>query len=194
MNGLIYKQFYSLSKDERAKQKHQKGICIWFTGLSGSGKSTLANQLEQQLFKRGKHNYVLDGDNLRQGLCSDLDFSVKSRSENIRRVSEVAKMMVDAGLITIVTLISPYQKDRDAARLKFDDKEFIEVYLSTSIEECEKRDVKGLYKKARSGLVSNFTGISSDYEIPDGSELDIDTDKLSVKECTEILIDFVSNY
>ena len=103
-------------------------------------------------------------------------------------------MMVDAGLITIVTLISPYQKDRDAARLKFDDKEFIEVYLSTSIEECEKRDVKGLYKKARSGLVSNFTGISSDYEIPDGSELDIDTDKLSVKECTEILIDFVSNY
>jgi adenylyl-sulfate kinase len=172
----IYKQYYKINKSHRESQKKQKALCIWFTGLSGSGKSTLANDLEQRLFSSGKHVYVLDGDNLRLGLSSDLAFSEIDRSENIRRVAEVAKLMVDAGLIVVVTLISPFKKDREIAKGMFKPDDFLEVYLSTPLSVCENRDSKGLYQKARAGEIDNFTGISSRYEVPETPDLVINTD------------------
>ena len=162
----IQNQFFEVSKEARGILNQQKPMCIWFTGLSGSGKSTIANALEKELFKQGKRTYILDGDNVRRGLNQDLGFTEADRIENIRRVAEVAKLMVDAGLIVLVTFISPFQKDRDLARSKFAEDEFIEVFVNTPIEECEKRDPKGLYAKARRGEIKNFTGIDSVYEIP----------------------------
>lgn len=158
-------------KSDRAALKMQKPHCIWFTGLSGSGKSTLANLLEMRLLADGKHTYLLDGDNLRLGLNRDLGFSESDRAENIRRVAEVAKMMVDAGLIVIVSLISPFREDRKLARGLFADQEFFEVFVDTPLMECERRDAKGLYAKARRGDLKNFTGIDSPYEPPLAAEL-----------------------
>jgi len=152
---------------------NQKPSCLWFTGLSGSGKSTLANALEKKLFEMGKRTYILDGDNLRLGLNSDLGFTDSDRVENIRRVTEVAKLMVDAGLIVLVTFISPFDRDRKIARSKFEGGEFIEIYLNTPLEECERRDPKGLYKKARAGMLKNFTGIDSPYEPPSNPDITI---------------------
>lgn len=162
----IQNQFFEINKEARALLNQQKPICLWFTGLSGSGKSTIANSLEKELYRMGRRTYILDGDNMRHGLNNDLGFTESDRIENIRRVAEVAKLMVDAGLIVLVTLISPFQKDREMARGKFNDDEFIEIFVSTPLEECEKRDPKGLYRKARQGLIKNFTGIDSKYEEP----------------------------
>lgn len=178
MSTNVCNQKFKINKSQRESQKKQKGMCIWFTGLSGSGKSTLANELEQKLFDFGNHVYVLDGDNLRLGLCSDLGFSEVDRAENIRRVAEVAKLMVDAGLIVLVTLISPFNNDRKMAKEMFRSGEFVEVYLSTPLSVCESRDPKGLYKKARAGKIDNFTGISSRYEVPEAPDLVINTDLL----------------
>jgi len=166
-----HKQFFEINQESRAKLLNQKPMCIWFTGLSGSGKSTIANALELELHKLGKLTYTLDGDNIRHGLNKDLGFTEADRIENIRRVSETAKLMVDAGIIVLVTFISPFIADRNLARSKFNQDEFIEVFVNTPLEECEKRDPKGLYKKARKGLINNFTGISSPYEIPINSEI-----------------------
>lgn len=171
----IQSQFFAINKESRSALNQQKSICLWFTGLSGSGKSTLANALEKELFRMGKHTYILDGDNVRHGLNQDLGFTEGDRIENIRRIAEVAKLMVDAGLIVLVTLISPFRKDRQMARDKFHNGEFIEIYVDTSLEECEKRDAKGLYKKARLGLIKNFTGIDSPYEAPHQPELAINS-------------------
>ena len=167
----IQNQFFEINKEARATQNNQKPMCLWFTGLSGSGKSTIANALEKELFKMGKRTYILDGDNIRHGLNLDLGFTEADRIENIRRVSEVAKLMVDAGLIVLVTFISPFEKDRALARSKFKDSEFFEVYVDTPLEECEKRDPKGLYRKARAGEIKNFTGINSSYEAPSSPEI-----------------------
>jgi bifunctional enzyme CysN/CysC len=167
----IQNQFFEINKEARANLNNQKPMCLWFTGLSGSGKSTIANALEKELFNMGKRTYILDGDNVRHGLNLDLGFTEADRIENIRRVSEVAKLMVDAGLIVLVTFISPFEKDRALARSKFEDDEFLEVYVDTPLDECEKRDPKGLYKKARSGLIKNFTGIDSKYETPLNPEI-----------------------
>jgi adenylyl-sulfate kinase len=186
-----YYQKYDINQSDREKQKSQKGLCIWFTGLSGSGKSTIANALEKKLFQEGRHSYVLDGDNIRTGLSSDLGFLESDRVENIRRVSEVAKLMVDAGLITIVTLISPFNKDREIARNKFNPNQFIEVYLSTPLEECEFRDVKGLYKKAREGTIKNFTGVTSPYEIPLNPDLVMNTKEIELNEAIQILEEYI---
>lgn len=164
-------QFFEINQESRSKLLNQKPICIWFTGLSGSGKSTIANALELKLHKLGKLTYTLDGDNIRHGLNKDLGFTEADRIENIRRVSEIAKLMVDAGLIVLVTFISPFRADRDLARSKFNKGEFIEVFMDIPLEECEKRDPKGLYKKARAGLITNFTGIDSPYEVPENPEL-----------------------
>ncbi|MBU3621102.1 sulfate adenylyltransferase subunit CysN [Polynucleobacter sp. CS-Odin-A6] len=167
----IQNQFFEINKGARAASKQQKPMCLWFTGLSGSGKSTIANALEKELYQIGKHTYILDGDNVRHGLNHDLGFTEADRIENIRRVAEAAKLMVDAGLIVLVTFISPFQKDREMARSKFAEGEFIEIFVDTPLEECEKRDPKGLYKKARQGLIKNFTGIDSSYELPLNAEV-----------------------
>lgn len=178
-------QQLSIDKRARAGQKNQIPRCIWFTGLSGSGKSTIANLLEKRLFDQGLHTYLLDGDNLRHGLNRDLGFTEADRVENIRRVAEVARLMVDAGLIVIASFISPFQSERQMARRLFADVEFVEVFVDTPLVECEKRDVKGLYAKARRGELKNFTGIDSAYERPEHPELILDTCKFSAEECVE---------
>jgi bifunctional enzyme CysN/CysC len=172
-----HQQFFEINQESRAKLLNQKPMCIWFTGLSGSGKSTIANALELELHKLGKLTYILDGDNIRHGLNKDLGFIEADRIENIRRVSETAKLMVDAGIIVLVTFISPFRSDRESARNKFKIDEFIEVFVDTPIEECEKRDPKGLYKKARAGHIKNFTGIDSIYQNPINPDLHIESNK-----------------
>ena len=164
-----------VSKESRSKLTSQNPCVLWFTGLSGSGKSTIANALEEMLYYNGNFTYLLDGDNIRHGLNSDLGFDDKSRIENIRRVGEVAKLFVDSGLIVLTAFISPFQKDRDMVRELVEDKEFIEVYVDTPLEVCESRDPKGLYQKARKGEIPNFTGISSPYEVPTRAEIPIFT-------------------
>jgi bifunctional enzyme CysN/CysC len=161
---------------QRANQKAQQPCILWFTGLSGAGKSTIANAVEQALYLRGHHSYLLDGDNIRHGLNKDLDFSDAGREENIRRIGEVSALFVDAGLIVITAFISPFRADRDQIRKRIGDAQFIEVYVSTSLEECEKRDPKGLYGKARAGQIRNFTGIDSPYERPEAPEIHLETE------------------
>jgi bifunctional enzyme CysN/CysC len=171
----IQRQYFEINQDARAALNQQKPICLWFTGLSGSGKSTIANALEKELYQLGKRTYILDGDNVRQGLNYDLGFTEVDRIENIRRVTEVAKLMTDAGLIVLVTFISPFQKDREMARSKFNEGEFIEIFVDTPLDECEKRDPKGLYQKARQGAIKNFTGIDSVFERSTSAEFIFDT-------------------
>lgn len=169
-NNIVWHQ-HKVGKAERSAQKQQKPLVIWLTGLSGSGKSTIANLLEQKLGAAGKHTYLLDGDNIRHGLCGDLGFSDKDRVENIRRISEVAKLFVDAGLIVITAFISPFRADRDFCRHLLDGQEFVEVYIDTPLSVCEERDPKGLYQKARAGDIKDFTGIDSAYEAPQAPEI-----------------------
>lgn len=184
----------SIDKAARAQQKQQHPVCLWLTGLSGSGKSTIANLLEKRLFEERKHTYLLDGDNVRHGLNCDLGFTEADRVENIRRVAEVAKLMVDAGLIVISSFISPFAAERQMARQLFAEKEFVEIFVDTPLAECEKRDVKGLYAKARRGELKNFTGIDSAYERPLQPELILDTCVLSVEQCVDEIIQLLLNY
>lgn len=181
----------NITKQNRSGQKKQKSCLIWFTGLSGSGKSTLANALECELFKQGFHTYLLDGDNVRYGLNKDLGFSDKDRQENIRRIAEVAKLFVDAGLIVISAFISPFKTEREMAKKLLGEGEFVEVYVSTSLEACEERDPKGLYKKARSGEIINFTGVDSEYDIPKSPDLNFNTEYVTVELCVLELINFL---
>jgi len=175
-------------KAERARNLGQWPMVLWLTGLSGAGKSTIADRLEQEIQRLGKHTYLLDGDNLRHGLNSDLGFGLEDRAENVRRAAETAKLMVDAGLIVIVALISPLRAQRDAARALVAEREFIEIFVDAPLEVCEARDPKGLYAKARRGELPDFTGIDSPYEAPREPELRVDTDRLSVDEAVaEIL-------
>ena len=184
----IHWQALELNKAARAAQKHQTPKCIWFTGLSGSGKSTLANLLERRLHSEGRHTYLLDGDNVRHGLNRDLGFTEADRVENIRRVAEVAKLMVDAGLIVLVSFISPFRSERRMARELFAEGEFVEVFVDTPIAECERRDVKGLYAKARKGELKNFTGIDSPYEAPARPELRLPTIETPPAACVEQIL------
>ncbi len=181
-------QATDVTKIERAKLMQQKPCCLWFTGLSGSGKSTIANLLERRLFAMGRHTYILDGDNVRHGLCRDLSFSDFDRVENIRRAAHAARLMVDAGLMVLTAFISPFKADRTMARALFGEGEFMEVFMDTSLEVCEQRDPKGLYQKARSGLIPNFTGISSPYEAPDDAEIHIKSGDSSPDEIVELVI------
>lgn len=181
----------SITMEDRIRRNgHRPGV-IWLTGLSGSGKSTLARRLEEHLFKQGYHNCVLDGDNVRLGLSKDLGFTVKDRKENIRRISEVAKLFVDSGMVVITAFISPYKEDRDQARKLFKEGDFLEVYLKCPIEVCEKRDVKGLYKKARNGEVKLFTGVDDIYEEPISPQLVLETNKYNIEESLEIILDYL---
>ncbi len=182
-----------ITRERREQLLGQKAAVIWLTGLSGSGKSTLANALEQELAAKGRHTMLLDGDNVRFGLNKDLGFSKEDRVENIRRIAETAKLMNDAGLIVLTSFISPYREDRLAARTIIGDA-FIEVYVSTPIEECEKRDVKGLYQAARKGQIAEFTGITSAYEAPEHPEITIDTSKAEITECVCVLLAELEKY
>lgn len=179
---------HKVTRDERASQKKQKPCIVWLTGLSGSGKSTIANALEGEIFRTGHHSYLLDGDNIRMGLNKDLGFSDKDRVENIRRIGEVAKLFADAGLIAITAFISPFRADRDMVRSLVAPGEFIEVFVKAPLEVCEQRDPKGMYKKARAGVIKQFTGIDSPYEEPAKPELVIDTAQLNLEQSTELLL------
>lgn len=188
----IHWQTMDVTKESRANQKSQKAKLIWFTGLSGSGKSSIANVLEKKLQSLGRHTITLDGDNIRHGLNKDLGFTKADRVENIRRVGETSKLMVEAGLICISSFISPFSYEREMVRNMMDEGEFIEVFVDTPIEICESRDVKGLYAKARAGKLPNFTGISSPYEIPENPEIRIDTTQISVESAADQIIDYLS--
>lgn len=180
-------QNMEVTRENREERLGQKAVTIWMTGLSGAGKSTLANEVEKRLFAMGKYTMLLDGDNVRMGLNQNLGFSEEDRVENIRRIAEVSKLMNDAGLIVLTSFISPFRQDRRNAKNIIGER-FVEVYISTPLEECEKRDVKGLYKKARNGEINNFTGITSPYEAPEHPDITVDTSKHSLEECVDIIL------
>jgi len=181
----------SISRADREVLHAHKSVILWFTGLSGSGKSTLAHAVESYLHKMGVSTYVLDGDNVRQGLCGDLGFTDSDRTENIRRIGELAKLMTEAGVITLTAFISPFISDRDIARKLVPPGDFLEIYCLCPIETCEQRDVKGLYKKARNGEISNFTGISSPFEAPGDPDIHVRTDLLPVEKSVQVIIEKV---
>jgi adenylylsulfate kinase len=189
----LKKHTYQISVDDRNKLNGHQSFLIWFTGLSGSGKSTIANALEKALFDKGIRTYTLDGDNVRHGLNKDLGFSPTDRTENIRRIAETAKLMIDAGLVVIAAFVSPYIKDRENIKHIVKDVNFVEVYVNTSIEECERRDVKGLYKKARSGEIKNMTGISAPYEAPVNPDIEIRTEKMNVETAVSEILKFINS-
>ncbi|MFO0495437.1 MAG: adenylyl-sulfate kinase [Flavobacteriia bacterium] len=190
MNNLT-KQLFSIDRDQRVASNGHNSFLIWFTGLSGSGKSTLANLLEVALHKRGIKTFLLDGDNMRLGLNKDLGFSQNDRSENIRRIGEVGNLMVDAGLVTLAAFVSPFEKDREMVRNILGEEKYIEIYVSTPLEECINRDVKGLYKKALKGEIKDFTGVSSPYESPTRADLTIDTTSKELSHCLEAILPVV---
>lgn len=181
MNNIV-KYNYSVNRLDRNKQNDHNSFVVWFTGLSGSGKSTIANLLEQKLFKKGIKVYSLDGDNIRSGISQDLKFSNEDRTENTRRISELARLFVDAGMVTLVAFISPLKKDRENSRKTIGEDNFYEIFVNSPLEVCEARDVKGLYKKARKGEIKNFTGIDSPYEPPEEPDLEIRTELESVED------------
>jgi adenylylsulfate kinase len=186
------KHDYKTSKTDRETLHGHKAYLLWFTGLSGSGKSTLANLVEIALHKQCLSTYILDGDNVRQGINKDLSFAPEDRTENIRRIAEISNLMLNAGVITLAAFVSPYIKDREEVQQIVGTDNFIEIFVNTSLEECERRDVKGLYKKARSGEIKNMTGISSPYEAPVNPDLEIITDGQSIEESVENIINFIT--
>ncbi|MCI8507744.1 MAG: adenylyl-sulfate kinase [Lachnospiraceae bacterium] len=191
-NNLKWQEM-DITREIRENQMQQKAMTVWMTGLSGAGKSTLANELEKRLFSMGRHTMLLDGDNVRMGLNKNLGFKENDRAENIRRVAEVSKLMNDAGLIVLTSFISPYRLDRRMAREIIGDS-FVEIYVSTPLEECERRDVKGLYQKAKAGMISNFTGVSSPYEVPEQAEITVDTSKYTLNECVDHIMKELERY
>ena len=178
----------SVDRAARAQQRGHRSAILWFTGLSGAGKSTLANAVNQALFERGLATYVLDGDNIRHGLCKDLGFSDADREENIRRIGEVAKLFLDSGAIVLTAFVSPFRADRDKARALVEDGDFIEIFCAADLSVCEERDTKGLYAKARAGEIKEFTGISSPYEAPESPELAVDTGAADLETCVEQVV------
>ena len=192
MSLNIKKHTYKVTKNNLKQQNGHKAYLIWFTGLSGSGKSTLANLVEIALHKKGLSTYILDGDNIRQGINKDLSFSPEDRTENIRRIGEISNLMLDAGVLTLAAFISPYIKDREVVKNIVKVENFIEIYVNTSLEECERRDVKGLYKKARAGEIKNMTGVSAPYEAPINPDLEVITDGHSIEENVKTILEFIT--
>jgi len=184
----IVRHHGTVTRERREKLNEHQGAVVWFTGLSGSGKSTVAHEVEERLHRMGCHTYVFDGDNVRHGLCAGLGFSPQDRSENIRRIGEMVKLFLDAGILALTAFISPFVRDRRAIRDLIGSEDFVEIHCRCPLEVCEQRDVKGMYKRARAGEIKEFTGISSPYEIPENPDLVLDTDKLSVEECAERVI------
>ena len=188
--NIIY-HHATVTRERRNQLNMHKSVVLWFTGLSGSGKSTMSHALEERLFKKGCRTFVLDGDNVRYGLNSNLGFSNKDRKENIRRIGEVSKLMMEAGFIIMTAFISPFREDRIAVRNLIPNGDFIEIYCKASLETCEARDVKGLYKRARAGEIKNYTGINSPYEVPENADLIIDTEQETIEDSVSIIISFL---
>ncbi|MFN2261522.1 MAG: adenylyl-sulfate kinase [Psychroflexus sp.] len=182
---------YDISRKHRNERNEHPSFVLWFTGLSGSGKSTIANKVEQALFEKQLQTYTLDGDNIRSGINKGLGFTKADRQENLRRIAEVAKLFVDAGMITIAAFVSPLESDRQQVKDIIGDKDFIEIFVDTSFEECERRDVKGLYKKARAGEIKNFTGIDAPYEAPEHPQIKIETEHTSVDEAVKQVVKYI---
>jgi len=189
-NHVIWHNGYITRSDRNRLNNHKSGL-VWLTGLSASGKSTIAHCIERELFNQGIHTYVLDGDNVRHGLNSNLGFSREDRKENLRRIVELSKLFVDAGILVLAAFISPYREDRDYVRKRFDSDNFIEIYVKCSVEECERRDPKGKYKKARAGIIKNYTGISAPYEEPLNPDLIIDTEKLNIEDSVQSILELL---
>lgn len=192
MKENIIPHTYQVSVEDRRKSNNHNSLLLWFTGFSGSGKSTIANVVEQELYKQGLKTYTLDGDNIRKGINNDLTFSPEDRTENIRRIAETANLMVDAGLIVLAAFVSPYKKDRENVKHIVKDVNFVEIFVNTTVEECERRDVKGLYKKARAGEIKNMTGISSPYEAPENPDIEIKTETETVEEAVQRIIKYLT--
>ena len=191
MERFVIPHQHEITKEDRRRLNGHGSLILWFTGLPSSGKSTLANELEKELIQGGHRTYILDGDNVRMGLCKDLGFSAEDREENIRRIGEVSKLFMDAGAIVLSAFVSPYRADRDAIRELVEEGEFVEVFVSCSVEQCEQRDVKGLYKKARAGVIKGFTGIDDPYEEPSSPEIVVDTEKFSIEQCKQQILDYL---
>lgn len=189
---FVHTQHIDLDKAQRSLIKHQKPCVLWFTGYSGAGKSTIANKVETRLYELAHHTHLLDGDNVRQGLCRDLGFTESDRVENIRRVAEVARLMLDAGLIVLTAFISPFRTERRMARSLVGEGEFIEIFVDTPLAIAESRDIKGLYDKARKGQIRDFTGIDSPYEIPETPEILIDTTAMSADQSAQAILDYLA--
>ncbi len=185
MKENIIRQNYEVSQLDRNQANKHKSFLIWFTGLSGSGKSTIANALEHKLHQEGIKTYVLDGDNIRLGINKDLSFSAEDRSENMRRIAEIAKLFIDAGVVVMGAFVSPYKKDRKSIEYVVGNNNFVEVFVNTSLEACELRDVKGLYAKARKGEIKDFTGINAPYEAPENPDIEVVTDNITVREAVD---------
>ena len=181
----------TVTRERRNQLNNHKSVALWFTGLSGSGKSTMSHALEERLFNKGCRTFVLDGDNVRHGLNSNIGFSDKDRKENIRRIGEVSKLMMEAGFIIMTAFISPYREDRIAVRNLIPNGDFVEIYCKASLKTCEARDVKGLYKRARAGEIKNYTGIDSPYEVPENADLIIDTDQETIEDSVSIILSFL---
>ena len=192
MQENIIPHSYQVSVKERNETNNHNSFLLWFTGLSGSGKSTIANVVEHELHKNGIKTYTLDGDNIRKGINNDLMFSPEDRTENIRRIAEISSLMIDAGLVVIAAFVSPYKKDRENVKSVVKDVNFVEVFVNTSIEECERRDVKGLYQKARMGEIKNMTGISAPYEEPTNPDIEIKTENESINDAVKKIIDHIT--
>ncbi len=193
MQENIIPHEFLVSRKDREGLLNQRPILLWFTGLSGSGKSTIANAVEKALFDKGYKTYALDGDNVRKGINNNLTFSPDDRKENIRRIGEVANLMIDAGLIVTASFVSPYKIDRENIKNIVGNNTFVEIFVNTPIEECEKRDVKGLYAKARKGEILNFTGINAPYEAPENPDIEFDTTITSIKESVELVLKLIEN-
>lgn len=193
MQRFVIPHSHEITKDDRRSLNSHGSLILWFTGLPSSGKSTIANEVEKKLISSGIRTYILDGDNVRVGLCKDLGFSEEDRAENIRRIGEVSKLFVDAGCIVLSAFVSPYRRDRDAIREITEDGEFVEIYVKCPVEVCEGRDVKGLYKKAREGVIKGFTGIDDPYEEPLNPEITIETDKVTLEEGVDQIIAYLND-
>jgi len=190
----LVKHHFNITRKDRNQLNQHKSSVLWFTGLSGSGKSTIANEVENQLFQQGKRVYTLDGDNIRLGINKGLGFTPEDRSENLRRIAEIAKLMVDAGMIVIAAFVSPLKEDRALVEAIIGEEDFVEVFVNTPLEECEKRDVKGFYAKARKGEIENFTGISAPYEAPEAPEITLKTLEQSPTELAKNVVDYLTNH
>lgn len=191
MQDNIVPHLFAIGKEQRKQLKNHASLLLWFTGLSGSGKSTIANAVEQALVSKGIHTYLLDGDNVRKGLNNNLGFSPEDRKENIRRIAEVSNLMIDAGLVVLAAFVSPYKADRAMIQQTVGASNYIEIFVNTPLEECEKRDVKGLYAKARKGEIKDFTGISAPYEKPEHPHIEIDTTKSSVPNAVNEILTYI---
>ena len=191
MNNIVWHNT-SVTRNDREKMNGHRSVNLWFTGLSGSGKSTIAHEVEKRLHDMGCRTYVFDGDNVRHGLCNDLSFSVQDRTENIRRIAEMVKLYLDAGMIALTAFISPLRADREKIRRLLGEDDFLEIHVRCPVEICEQRDVKGLYKKARLGIIKNYTGISSPYEEPENPALVLDTSESSLQDCVDAVINILN--